>query len=1078
MTESSPPASEWLRFGIILACLALFSSPSFAQPLATGYSKFLGSGADAAIPASFDLYWNQITPGNAGKWGSVEGARDNYSWGVDLYYNHAKQRGIPFKWHTLIWGQQQPGWISNLSPAEKAEEVEEWISLVGQRYPDIDLVDVVNEPLPSHNPPDGLNGRVNYKDALGGNGQTGWDWVIWSFQKARQYLPNAKLLLNDFGIINDNGATTTYLQIINLLKDRNLIDGIGVQGHRFEFENAPANTLKANLDRLGATGLPIYISEFDVAPGNAVNDAAQLAEYQRIFPTLWEHPAIKGITLWGYVEGQVWQTATYLVRFDGTERPALQWLRQYLTAGYFRSFQSGNWNDVNSWEWNNGTEWVHPAPNAPATKPITIQAGHTITVTVEDSTDQLTIARGGTLVINPGITFSIKNGMGADLAVYGTVANSGTLAATNSATIELKDGGKYVHEQDGGTIPIGRWEVGSTCEISGFASDVPSNAAQEFYNFTWNCPQQSANLNVGWQNGTTIAGTLTVTSTNWNHASNSTPTYQFRLFGGPGSCTINNIVVNGYNAVLTAQGSGYADTVNVTGNITLSNGGMLSLSNNSGGVTTYHVGGHFTVVDSAYVGKSNSANLSKLIFRGVGTKNLVLPSSGVTIFGAPNIVVGSGATLNLGASVFGGTGSFQVESGATLESGHVDGISGSVTCSGANGGGNSFSKNANYAFSGSAAQVTGSALPDTVAGLLINNSAGLTLSHSLTVYGTLDMRAGALSLAGNVLSYGPEGTLRYSSTVAQNTSDTEFPTSSGPKHLTIANTTTSGVTLHASRLISGHLELGGRLRLGASTMTAASAAATGLTRYVITGSTGVLRLTSVGATEKLFPVGTSSYAPVWISNSGVADTVGVTLIDDASPAPGGGRIRVQWIMSEATEGGGEYTLRFGWLPTLEDAAFRRDRAGNAKIFDLTDTTEVGTGDYTAQFATQPYAVSRRGITKLGPFAVGSFSGTTRVSESGNELPVVFSLSQNYPNPFNPSTVIRYALPKPAHVKVTIFNLLGTKVRTVVGSFQQAGEHFAVWDAKDDEGDSVSSGIYFYRLQAGDISLQKKMVLVR
>jgi flagellar hook assembly protein FlgD len=62
--------------------------------------------------------------------------------------------------------------------------------------------------------------------------------------------------------------------------------------------------------------------------------------------------------------------------------------------------------------------------------------------------------------------------------------------------------------------------------------------------------------------------------------------------------------------------------------------------------------------------------------------------------------------------------------------------------------------------------------------------------------------------------------------------------------------------------------------------------------------------------------------------------------------------------------------------------------------------------------------------------------------------------------------------------VTIFNLLGMKARTLVDTFQKAGEHSAVWDAKDDEGHSVSSGIYSYRLQAGDGNLQRTMLLLR
>jgi endo-1,4-beta-xylanase len=200
--------------------------------------------------------------------------------------------------------------------------------MVGNRYTAMDMIDVVNEPLLGHNP-------ATYRAALGGAGSTGWDWVIWAFQKARQYIPHTKLLLNDYGIINDNSATTSYLQIINLLKDRGLIDGIGVQGHRFELESADTNVIKSNLDRLAATGLPVYISEFDLGNlGNAgtPDDNQQLQLYQKIFPILWRHPGVKGITMWDYLEGQTWQTTCYLVRADGTARPALLWLAQYVKA--------------------------------------------------------------------------------------------------------------------------------------------------------------------------------------------------------------------------------------------------------------------------------------------------------------------------------------------------------------------------------------------------------------------------------------------------------------------------------------------------------------------------------------------------------------------------------------------------------------------------------------------------------------------------------------------------------------------------------------------------------------------------
>jgi len=96
----------------------------------------------------------------------------------------------------------------------------------------------------------------------------------------------------------------------------------------------------------------------------------------------------------------------------------------------------------------------------------------------------------------------------------------------------------------------------------------------------------------------------------------------------------------------------------------------------------------------------------------------------------------------------------------------------------------------------------------------------------------------------------------------------------------------------------------------------------------------------------------------------------------------------------------------------------------------------------------------------------------------------YSLAQNYPNPFNPVTVIVYYLPdlgyQPAEVELTIFNLLGKQVRTLVKERQYPGEHRAIWDGKDDEGNDVASGIYFYRLKVSGVEFvkAKKMVLIR
>ncbi len=66
---------------------------------------------------------------------------------LDVAYQFARSNGLPFKFHTLIWGQQQPGWITSLPAEEQLAEIEEWFTEVAARYPDIDMIDVVNEPI-------------------------------------------------------------------------------------------------------------------------------------------------------------------------------------------------------------------------------------------------------------------------------------------------------------------------------------------------------------------------------------------------------------------------------------------------------------------------------------------------------------------------------------------------------------------------------------------------------------------------------------------------------------------------------------------------------------------------------------------------------------------------------------------------------------------------------------------------------------------------------------------------------------------------------------------------------------------
>ncbi len=93
-------------------------------------------------------------------------------------------------------------------------------------------------------------------------------------------------------------------------------------------------------------------------------------------------------------------------------------------------------------------------------------------------------------------------------------------------------------------------------------------------------------------------------------------------------------------------------------------------------------------------------------------------------------------------------------------------------------------------------------------------------------------------------------------------------------------------------------------------------------------------------------------------------------------------------------------------------------------------------------------------------------------------PLPFTLKQNYPNPFNPSTTISYHLKKEAKIELSIYNIKGQKVKTLVSEIQPSGEHQIVWNGHDQQGKAVSSGIYFYKLSSNDKSITRKMMLIK
>lgn len=157
---------------------------------------------------------------------------------------------------------------------------------------------------------------------------------------------------------------------------------------------------------------------------------------------------------------------------------------------------------------------------------------------------------------------------------------------------------------------------------------------------------------------------------------------------------------------------------------------------------------------------------------------------------------------------------------------------------------------------------------------------------------------------------------------------------------------------------------------------------------------------------------------------------------------------------------------------------------------MTHTTTSNTGVWNSGFMS-PSAVFSRQFNGVGSFSYNCtihplMTGTVVVDsgsldvkdQNDDNLPKSFRLEQNFPNPFNASTTITYELAYPEKATLTIYNLTGRKIRTLSEGRKSAGQHRLVWDGKDENGDTVSSGIYLYRLTVGELTRVRKMMFVK
>ena len=335
--------SKFLK-GLLSAALLGGAVNAVAGPgLADGAAKFVGNiTTRGQVRSDFTQLWNQITAENECKWGSINTARGQFNWsGCDAAYNWAKNNGGHFKFHALVWGSQYPSWIKGKSASETKQIIEEWFDAVAKHYPDLEMIDVVNEAIRTgNNSYHSDYPSTNIIAALGGDNGN-YEFVAEAFRMARKRWPNAILIYNDYNTVQ--WQKNEGIDLIQKLKKAGApVDAYGLQAHDMQISGGQQggqggggsclniNTLKSTIEEIwNKTQIPLFISEYDIA-SNDDNDQKNC--YSQQISYFMENEHIAGITIWGYIYGATWTSGgnSGIIR-DGKDRPAMTWLKEYLS---------------------------------------------------------------------------------------------------------------------------------------------------------------------------------------------------------------------------------------------------------------------------------------------------------------------------------------------------------------------------------------------------------------------------------------------------------------------------------------------------------------------------------------------------------------------------------------------------------------------------------------------------------------------------------------------------------------------------------------------------------------------------
>ncbi|HID40434.1 MAG TPA: T9SS type A sorting domain-containing protein, partial [Calditrichaeota bacterium] len=610
------------------------------------------------------------------------------------------------------------------------------------------------------------------------------------------------------------------------------------------------------------------------------------------------------------------------------------------------------------------------------------------------------------------------------------------------------------------------------------------------------------------------SGGATVTSAqngNWNTAS----TWDI------GVPTSSDDVVIGHTVTVQSGNTASANS------LTLNNGAHLILANAAPGINVGGTGwdeGSTTINSGSTVeyqaGNVHADEYANLIINGASVSdgtgtisvNGNLTKNSSTAFSASHTIIVTGTYTNtLGDMSFTTSTSNRIDGAVTLTAGTVSGIldlnSPTITINGGSFGGT-------VTLSHTAQQSIGGTGSPSFANLTINNSAGVVLNAATSVSGALTLTSGNITTTTTyLLTLGSSASVSGGSASSfvngpmahTGTSGTKFfPIGKGTEYRPIEalNITGTDPVLQAEmfpsdpngtpgtgltnistvrywegRLNSGDLT-GFQIRLHWGANDGVDGQLTNLRVATSSSVSGTYEdqgySSSSGSSESGW-VESNTFAP---SSNPVYLTFADAANDNSLP--------VELVSFEALTDVGEVTLKWKTASELNNMGFNIYRTESENPDELVQVNEElipGQGTYpneTDYIFTDKQVKSGKSYTyKLESVSLTGVRVEEKVVDVEVPLPDQYVLFNNYPNPFNPETTIRFQLPETQRVKLVIYDIRGTVVKTLVNSdVYSAGDHRVVWDATDQSGNRVASGMYIYSFQAGKFNKIGKMILLK